>query len=407
MNSYRSSNLIIGFFSFLTLPFGTNLKSGPARPVPQVIKQEAFVVNIEVPVRVFDGDRFVDNLTLNDFEVFENGLLQKVEAAYLIRKTSVLRNVAIESGVHPSAPLTPPAEVVKKRHFVFIFEMDEYLPQLGKAVDLFFSDVLAPGDTLRIITPENSWEIKKGELDKKSRSNLAEELKSKLRRSLTLGGSQVRRLIMDIRIAAQDSSGLADDDWASAGPLAIRDFLDQLVSLKTMNIRQYENFAKYLKPLEGQKNAIIFYQKESYVLPKSLEKMYAEAVEHRREFIDRNEIKKIFSDADTTAHFLFLNKTRTSVNDIEYQKENESMPVEMSGDFFQAFRNLADATGWISESTANPIYGLKKALEAVENYYLVYYKPADSGANGKYKEIKVRVKGDRYKVTHRAGYIDK
>jgi VWFA-related protein len=407
MNSDRSSNRVIGFFTFLALPFGIGFIFGTGRPVPQVIRQEASVVNIEVPVRVFDGNRFVDNLTLNDFEVFENGLPQKVEAAYLIRKTSVLRNAAIESGAYPGAPLAPPAEIVKKRHFVFIFEMDEYLPQLGKAVDLFFSDVLAPGDTLRIITPENSWEIKKGELEKKSRANLAEELKSKLRKSLTLGGSQIRRLIMDIRISAQDSSGLADDDWASAGPLAIRDFLEQLVSLKTMNIRQYEKFAKFLKPLEGQKNAIIFYQKESYVLPKSLEKMYAEALGHRREFIDQNEIKKIFSDANTTAHFLFLNKTRTPVNDVEYQKENESMPVEMSGDFFQAFRNLANATGGISESTANPIYGFKKALEAVENYYLVYYKPAVDASDGKYKEIKVRVKGDRYRVTHRAGYIDK
>ena len=40
---------------------------------------ETLVVNIEVPVRVFDGKRFVDNLSIDDFEVYEEGVLQKVE----------------------------------------------------------------------------------------------------------------------------------------------------------------------------------------------------------------------------------------------------------------------------------------------------------------------------------------
>ena len=32
----------------------------------QELQHEAVTVNIEVPVRVFDGDRFVDTLTLKD-----------------------------------------------------------------------------------------------------------------------------------------------------------------------------------------------------------------------------------------------------------------------------------------------------------------------------------------------------
>ncbi len=79
----------------------------------------------------------------------------------------------------------------------------------------------------------------------------------------------------------------------------------------------------------------------------------------------------------------------------------------MSGDFFQSFRSLADATGGISESTANPIYGFKKALDATENFYLVYYRLATYKADAKYKEIEVKVKDGRYRVTHRAGYINK
>ena len=44
------------------------------------------VVNIEIPTRVFKGDKFIDNLTIKDFEVYEDGKLQPIEAVYLIKK---------------------------------------------------------------------------------------------------------------------------------------------------------------------------------------------------------------------------------------------------------------------------------------------------------------------------------
>jgi len=49
-------------------------------------------VNIEVPVRVFKGDTFVEDLSIDDFEVFEDGVPQKIEAVYLIKKRNVERS---------------------------------------------------------------------------------------------------------------------------------------------------------------------------------------------------------------------------------------------------------------------------------------------------------------------------
>ena len=59
---------------------------------PQEIQEESFVVNIEVPVRVFRGDSFVQDLSIDDFEVLENGIPQKIEAVYLINKRNVERS---------------------------------------------------------------------------------------------------------------------------------------------------------------------------------------------------------------------------------------------------------------------------------------------------------------------------
>jgi len=52
----------------------------------QEITHETIVVNIEVPVRVFDRGKFVENLTIDDFEVYEDGKLQNVVAVYMIKK---------------------------------------------------------------------------------------------------------------------------------------------------------------------------------------------------------------------------------------------------------------------------------------------------------------------------------
>lgn len=48
---------------------------------------------------------------------------------------------------------------------------------------------------------------------------------------------------------------------------------------------------------------------------------------------------------------------------------------------------------------------LKKTVTASENYYLLYYSPAEYKADGKFREIEVRVKERSYRVSHRAGYV--
>jgi VWFA-related protein len=379
------------------LPLGFIVLLGIGSQIPQPLQHDVTVINIEVPVRVFDGDRFVDNLTMNDFEVFENGVAQKVEAAYLIQKTKVLNNVTISNGPPIPVPIPKPDESIKKRRFVLIFEMDDYLAQMGKAIDMFFTDVLSEDDTVQIVAPDSIWAISKRPLTKDSRTAMAEDLKSRLRKSLMRGSARLKSLLMDLRMLSQ-----ADDPFAG-----LQSILDQFIQLKVMNVGQYRKFAGYLKLLDGQKNAIIFYQKESYVIPAMFKTAFERASTWRDQYIHEDEIKKIFSDAGTTVHFLFLTKTKSAIGDVEYRNPSEAATGEMSGDFYQAFRNLADATGGISEATANPIYGFKRALDATENFYLVYYKPANYKADGKYKEIEVKVKGGKYKVTHRAGYIDK
>lgn len=72
---------------------------------------------------------------------------------------------------------------------------------------------------------------------------------------------------------------------------------------------------------------------------------------------------------------------------------------------FAAFSEVSKATGGLRESSADPASIFIKAVDASENYYLLYYTPNDYKSDGKFRNIRVKVKGKNYRVLHRAGYL--
>ncbi len=93
--------------------------------IPQEIQHEVVAINIEVSVRVYKGDAFIDNLTIDDFEVYEDGVVQKVEAIYLVKKTDIERE---ESNIQTKEAQKRFIPEVSIRYFILVFETIDYLP---------------------------------------------------------------------------------------------------------------------------------------------------------------------------------------------------------------------------------------------------------------------------------------
>ena len=117
------------------------------------IQHQVAVVNIAVPVRVFDGAKFVETLGLDDFEVREDGRPQRVEAVYLIRGGALKKQEGAPAAVGGPAPET-------RRNFVLLFQVAEYLPEIDKAIDLFFGSVVRPDDVVDVVTPLRTLRLK-------------------------------------------------------------------------------------------------------------------------------------------------------------------------------------------------------------------------------------------------------
>ena len=73
--------------------------------------------------------------------------------------------------------------------------------------------------------------------------------------------------------------------------------------------------------------------------------------------------------------------------------------VKKPGDIFSSFSKVARTTEGISTTSANAVEAFKTAVDASENYYLFYHKPADYVVDGKFHEINVKVKSGNYLVT--------
>jgi hypothetical protein len=190
--------------------------------------------------------------------------------------------------------------------------------------------------------------------------------------------------------------------------------LHKLEILRKINQMELSDFARFLKDKEGQKYIFLFYQREylPQIEPRILNEYMSSFQNrpdivsnltslfdfHRREVsFDVDRIKQTFSDSSASIHFMYITTPLKRVSGVRMEEHSE--------DLFAPFKEMAEATGGFVDSSSNPVSLFKNALHASENYYLLYYSPKNYTGDGKFKNIKVRVKNKDYKVTHRSGYF--
>jgi VWFA-related protein len=361
----------------------------------QELQHEAIAINIEVPVRVFKGGGFIDNLTIDDFVLYEDGVKQKIEAVYLIRKTTIERE---ESGLEKEEAMKRFAPKPTLRQFVLVFEVTEYSPRLGEVVDYFFNQVFAAEDKLAIVTPVNTYNLNNDLFAKKSLQEVADELKEKLKKDVWRGNAEYKSIMRNI----------------IRGEATTYDYL-RLKNLRRLEQQKLLEFAETLKKIEGQKNIFLLYQRDAIPVPKTTsmrsETFYtmfsSSSIDDLGRDISFNidKVKQAFSDSLISAHFLYITNTEQYQQSVERLEPSDMIAKDWSMNAFGAFHEVAKATGGLTDSSANPAVSFQKASDASENYYLLYYTPKDFIADGKFRNIKVKIKGKNYKVTHRAGYF--
>ncbi len=364
----------------------------------QEIQHEAVAVNIEVPVRVFKGRTFIDNLTIDDFEIYEDGILQTVEAVYLIRKTEIIRKEIkreeIKSDVEKKIEYTPDPS----RTFVLMFEIIEYLPKIGDVLDYFFESVIRPGDSLIIATPGNTYNLNSQALERVSREEIADQLKGHIRKEAKLASSEYRSLVNHIRTLDQL---IGSDVLVSSNREVAMDALRRLKDMTYFDAKKAADFADFVKTKDGQKHVFFFFQERQMPIPEYI--TWSDKVELLNDIsLDSEKLRHAFSDSSITCNFLYITNV---VVDPDLKRQRRTPDVESAMQSFRGFWEMAEVTGGLKDTSANAAASFERAVDFSESYYLLYYSPKDYKADGTFKKIKIKVKGQNYRITHRSGYI--
>lgn len=363
----------------------------------QQITHEAVVVNIEVPVRVFSGSRFIDDLTKNDFLIYEDGKPQEIDAVYLIKKTKIEReDIEVKA---KKTPQTFSPDV--SRTIILNFDMKDYLPKIDEALDQFIENFLSPEDTLIVMTPVKTYNFKKEALSLVPKQEIAERLKEIVRKDIQLGSREYKSLMRDyMRLYRSEIEFKL---------YLMQDKIREIQNNRYLPEKRMEDFANYLENTAGQKFVFFFYQNENLPIPpfEVDDPKYFEFITEIMNFVtfDPEKIKKTFSDSSISLHFLYVTRTRTSLRDIESSGSSDMTMQDLSSNMFGVLNGIAKATGGFTESSDNIASMFKKASDATENYYLLYYTPKDYTMDGKFKTIEVKVKDKNYRITHRQGYF--
>ena len=117
-------------------------------------------------------------------------------------------------------------------------------------------------------------------------------------------------------------------------------------------------------------------------------------------------IKNVFANSSIAAHFLHAAKPLIDHIDIHRQGSRRGWSHrDIIEDVYKAFLKIAKDTGGIIESSAHVSSAFQKAAFASENDYLLYYSPKEYKTDGKFRKIKVSIKGKNYRIFYRAGHI--
>jgi len=295
---------------------------------------------------------------------------------------------------------------------------------MGEALNYFIQDVLVSGDNLQIVTPVKTYRLKSERLEILPKELIANKLKEILRRDAITGSFEYRNAVNDVARLAQELSppqgrtefitgeytGMELDEMLSR----YRNLVERLEQTRSIDQKKLLEFAEILRNTEGQKYVFLFYQRE--YIPQISKKVLNQMMSanqskpdilvtltelfdfYRRDTpFDVDQAKQAYADSSVSIHFLFFTKPARYIPGVHMEEHSEGI--------FNAFKEIAEASGGFTESSSNPVLLLQKAVDASENYYLLYYSPANYKRDGKFKKIKVKIKNGNYRISHRAGYF--
>ncbi len=382
-------------------------------------KSDTALRTVRVSVRAANDGRFVQDLSLGDFEILDAGLPQTADGLAVIDNGRLTRQ---DGAAIPGAG--------GGRRIWVLLQMTDYDSKLEGALQYLFQDVLTERDSLTLVTPGKPYVLSPEAFRKRPKDEIAKETTKLVRKDILSGNSDYRTIMADLKrivraIEGSNQSHPMDDieSEADAGDSAFgielslpryKAALVKLDSLRLVDPRRFMAMAEGLR--QSVEPAVVFLVYQREFRPEINPTIMAQLMSlnqdrddilaslqdlftfYRREVsFELEPVRRAFADAGAVFNFVFMNRQAK-------QSFGVTM-TEQSEDLFKIFSDISASTGGAVSTTGDPGKGFQKVAEETRQAYILRYLPSDPGRKGEFRPLSVRVKGRDCKVTHQAGYI--
>jgi len=402
-------------FLLIFLLFGLNPGARHLNAANSLQPQESPQVSRLIPlaVRIFEGQQFVQDLHLDDFEISLGHRSLKPAGLFLINRQQIER----QEGEHvPRPDLT--------RRIIIMMKMIDYHPQLAQAIQELFMNEILMGDTLEIQTPMKSYLLAPEALENVPRPVLIKNALELVRKDILQGNMLYNSLVNELKRFVRRISGVSTFEIEELGgmgedlglPFLFQNYrmnMQKLEALRRIDENQLIQFAENLQKRPGQKFIFFLYQREflpeiNPVKMNELLSMYQDDPNivgelqdlfqhfHRPLTFNLQALEEAFASSEAQLNFLFLNKDAPKVAGLVMRERSE--------DIFKLMSNIARATGGLTEASQNPEAALRKAFALASRYYLLYFKSEEESEAGSFNPVTVKVKRENVTVLTRLGF---
>jgi len=391
------------------------------------VRETAEVVLVEVPVRVVDREGHpVRNLSANDFELYDDGRRQPILGFDVIDLAEKASRPAAGQTINPAA----------RRHFLILFDLSFARPKsilaARRAAKEFVLSGMGDGDFAAVATYSVEKGVRLLVTFSSDRGQLARAID-------TLGISASREFAGDpLSFAFDLSSMVMGGDVArgqgrsEAAAAEMTDTLQTMASLTRARADEYSRgrvrqliqsfggLGRALDAVEGRKDVI--YLSEGFASRLLVGTRYTEQeqnwllygetwkVDSDKRFgssplrADLDEMTALFRRSDCVIHAVDIGGIRAET---DMNNENESTfwgPKESENSLF----DIASGTGGEVLRNENDFHaGLQALITRTSLVYVLAFRPEKTGKEGKFHELKVKVKAHGARISARAGYYER
>lgn len=275
-----------------------------------------------------------------------------------------------------AAPVPPAAAPDAPRNLIVFFEFLDNANGVEEAVKFVFERMLRPGDQLIIQSPTRSYGFSPATLAQ-PKAKLAALTGKRLRNDIARAAAGYKQVVRDLETAAAEigeqayPTGMVDAN-KDMNELFIfyRQELGNLNQLRKVNAASLRKLVGSFRGHEGENHLVVLFEREFRPIPRRealnvLAEMPVFAVQ-ANELFATGSMHEIFDIAAMTEHFLGVPLTQHFVYVTSKHISAGGNLFENSGDIYSAFSRLAQATGGVTVTTAEPRAGLEEIVKAWE-----------------------------------------